>query len=308
MSQSVDLHLHSNASIDGELSPEEIISRCAEAGLDTVALTDHNTVRGVAQAKLAARLHGIQVISGIEMDCVLDGQNLHILGYGIDETRAVFSDLEENIVRQERHAGGLRIELLRKCGIQIDGAWLCSHANNGIITGELIAEAALNDSANIMNPLMEPYQPDGWRSDNPYLNFYLDYCTQGKPAYVPIRYVQAKEAIQIIHSCGGVAVLAHPGASIDWDAGSIYPLMELGLEGIEVYSSYHTPRQAAYYQKLAKTHGLIQTCGSNFHGRIKPAIKIGEMACAEDGLLAETLLERLRQPSFALQRSLPGLH
>lgn len=295
MKQMVDLHLHSNASLDGELSPEAVILKCAEAGLDTVALTDHNTVRGVAQAKLAARLHGIRVISGIEIDCVLSGQSLHILGYGIDEERTIFSDVEENIVRQERHAGGLRIELLRKCGIQIDGAWLCSHANNGIVTGELIAEAALSDSANIHNPLMQPYQPGGQRSDSPYLHFYWDYCTYGKPAYVPIRYMQAREALQIIHSCGGVAVLAHPGVNLDHNAVCIHELIDMGLDGIEVYSSYHTPKQTAHYKSVANENAILQTCGSDFHGKTKPDIQIGDVPCKDGGILAEILLERLRE-------------
>lgn len=303
MEQGVDLHMHSNVSIDGELAPEELVRRCAAAGLSTVALTDHNSVRGVAQAKLASRLHGVQLISGIELDCSLGGQGLHLLGYGVDETRTVFADLEENILRQERHAGGLRIELIRKCGIQIDGAWLCSHANNGVITGELIAEAALRDNENINNPLIEPYQPDGWRSDNPYLNFYWDYCAPGRPAYVPIRYITAEEAIRIIHACGGAAVLAHPGAGRGCGEKVVAKLEEMGLDGIEVYSNYHTAQQTVFYSKQAQSHGLLETCGSDFHGKTKPAILLGEPLCSNAEELADMLMERIQKTTGMLLSS-----
>lgn len=300
MGQTVDLHMHSSISIDGELAPEELVRRCAQVGLGTIALTDHNSVRGVATAKHAARLHGIQLVSGIEMDCMHGKQGLHILGYGIDEKCAIFSDLEEHILWQERHAGGLRIELIRKCGIQIDGAWLCAHANNGVITGELIAEAALGDAENINNPLMEPYQPGGWRSDNPYLNFYWDYCAPGKPAYVPIRYIQAREAIQIIHSCGGVAVLAHPGANSGCDVAILDALNAFGLDGIEVFSNYHTSEQTAFYLAQAQMRGILKTCGSDFHGKTKPTIQLGGIVCDCADEIAGALTKCIRHSSAML--------
>lgn len=303
MARNGDLHLHSNVSIDGELSPEELVRRCAAAGLDTIALTDHNSVRGVAQSKLVARLYGIQLISGIELDCTLHGQNLRILGYGIDETRAVFADLEESILRQERHAGGLRIELIRKCGIQIDGAWLVSHASNGVITGELIAQAALQDNENVNHPLIEPYQPGGWRSENPYLNFYTDYCAQGRPAYVPIRYMSADEAIRLLHACGGVAVLAHPGAGQPCTEEMVERLCDMGLDGIETYSHYHTKDQTAFYSRLARQLQLLETYGSDYHGKTKPGITLGGAACDRTEELTDLLLERIRLSSSKLLSS-----
>lgn len=288
----VDLHMHSNISIDGELPPQELVQRCAQAKISTIALTDHNSTRGVTQARQAAKLHGIEVISGIELDCMMDNQNLHILGYGIDETDQRFADLESYILQQERYASGLRIELIRKCcGIQLDGAWLCRNAHNGVITGELIAEAALNDPENLHHPLMEAYLPGGWRSDNPYLNFYWDYCAQGKPAYVPIRYMNAQEAIELIHQCGGVAVLAHPGAGKGCGQDKILRLVHDGLEGIEVYSSYHSAEQIETYKHWAEIYDLLTTCGSDFHGKTKPAIELGKnLPCH-----ANMAIDRLKQ-------------
>lgn len=297
MEQTVDLHLHSNVSMDGELPPETLMRQCAVAGLNTVALTDHNSVRGVAQARLAARVHGIRLVGGIELDCIWEGRTLRLLGYGIDETRSVFADVEENILRQERHASGLRIELIRKCGIQIDGAWLCSHARDGVITGRLIAEAAMNDAENVNSALLEPYQPGGWRSDDPYLNFCQDYCTPGKPAYVPIRYMQAAEAIRMIHACGGVAVLAHPGLSGAPLQNELQRLAALGLDGLEAYSNYHTPEQTAFYCEQADALGLLRTCGSDFHGKAKPSIRLGGIQCDESAACVDALFKRIEKAS-----------
>lgn len=300
MEQTVDLHLHSSVSMDGELPPEELMRRCAAAGLVTVALTDHNSVRGVAQARLAARVHGIRLISGIELDCVWEGRALRLLGYGVDETRVVFADVEENILRQERHASGLRIELIRKCGIQIDGAWLCSHARDGVITGKLIAEAAMNDAENINSSRLQPYRPGGPRSDDPYLNFCLDYCTPGGPAYVPIRYMQAAEAIQMIHACGGVAVLAHPGAGNALRADELQRLADIGMDGVEAYSNYHTPEQTAFYCGQAGIRGLLVTCGSDFHGKRKPYISLGGIHCDDSAAYVDALLARIQRTASML--------
>lgn len=252
------------------------------------------STRGVVQAKQAAKSYGVEVISGVELDCVINGRNLHILGYGIDEEAPRFADLEACVLKQERYASGLRIELIRKCcGLQLDGAWLCRNANNGVIIGELIAEAALNDAENLKKPFMEAYLPGGWRSDNPYLNFYWDYCAQGKPAYVPIRYMKAREAIDLIHTCGGIAVLAHPGAGKGCDQDTITELVQDGLDGIEVYSSYHSAGHVALYGTIAAACGLLVTCGSDFHGKTKPAITLGTVLCSHAEELAKALKQKL---------------
>lgn len=295
MNQTADLHIHSSISIDGEIQPEELVRRCAARGISTIALTDHNSIRGIAPAKQAAMLYGITVLSGIELDSIMDGIHLHILGYGIDETDPAFMDLESGILQQERYAGGLRIELIRKCcGLQLDGAWLCKNANQGVITGELIAEAALNDPENQHNSLIQPYLSGGTRSNNPYLNFYWDYCAPGKPAYVPIRYMHTQQAIERIHACGGAAVLAHPGAGTGCTQDIIALLVQYGLDGIEAYSSYHTVLQTEMYCEIAKKYGLLLTCGSDFHGRTKPAVALGETLCSHTNDLAASLRQGMR--------------
>ncbi len=305
MKQTADLHIHSNISIDGEIQPEELVRRCAARGISTIALTDHNSIRGIASAKQAAMLYGVTVLSGIELDSIMDGTHLHILGYGIDETDPIFADIESGILQQERYAGGLRMELVRKCcRLQLDGAWLCKNVNHGVITGELIAEAALNNPENQHNALIQPYLPGGPRSDNPYLNFYWDYCAPGKPAYVPIRYMHTQQAIEQIHACGGVAVLAHPGAGAGIAQNTIARLVQYGLDGIEVYSSYHTAQQTEMYEAIAKQYGLLSTCGSDFHDRTKPSVALGETMCNHTSTLAVALQKGIRNCSAKYARRL----
>lgn len=300
--KSIDLHMHSNFSMDGELSPDTLVRRSAQAGLTTIAITDHNCVRAVAGEKLAAKMYGLQVISGAEYDCIFGKREMHILAYGIDENRRELMELEQNIMRQECRAGGLRMEMVRKCGIFLDGAWLCRNAINGVINGELIAQAALHDKQNEDNPRLRPYRPGGERGDNPYLNFCWDFCSPGKPAYVPIRYQSAEDIIELIHSCGGVAVLAHPGAE-DYACGEeeIEQLTELGLDGLEIFNHCHTAEQMEFYLDCAQEYQLLITCGSGFHGKTKPSVTIGEMDCAYTQEHFEQLMQAIRNQNRAMR-------
>lgn len=293
MRKKIDLHMHSCCSTDGEFKPVELMKEAAKAGVELVSVTDHNTVRGIQEARIAAKENGIFFVSGIELDCIHDGQNLHILGYGIDENAPCFRELEEEVLSQERYAGGLRIELIRQCGIVVDGAWVCDNAINGVITGELIAESALHCKENKNNPLLEPYRHGGSRQDNPYLNFYLDYCTAGKPAFIPIHYRSAEKIINMIHENRGIAILAHPGVSIGKDETVIQELNEMGLDGIEVFSSYHDEQTKEFYKELAEKYRLQMTCGSDFHGKTKPSIALASVQYDEDLTLVEDFVLNL---------------
>lgn len=129
------------------------------------------------------------------------------------------------------------------------------------------------------NPLLAPYYPNGSRSDNPYVNFYWDFCSQGKPAYVPVHYMSLANAVTLIRRAGGIAVLAHPGNNIHENLSLLKGIVEQGVSGIEVYSSYHTAKQTEFYRNQAKLLGLAMSCGSDFHGKTKPKIMVGSVEC-----------------------------
>jgi len=291
----LDLHMHSNVSIDGEFSPKQLIEDCFKAGVKVVALTDHNSVKGVGEAKLYAKQLGIKLITAIELDCSFRGVNLHVLGYGIDETNDAFGKVEQNVQGQERETSLKRVELVKKMGIYFHYCEVLKLSRNGILTGEMIAEAALKDDRNKNNLLMRPFYPSGERSDNPYVNFYWDICSSGKKAYVPIKYMSLLEAIDLIYAAGGIPVLAHPGNNVKEDEELLHHIVQAGIAGIEVYSTYHSEEQIEFYKRLAEKYCLIKTLGSDFHGKTKPAIKLGDIHCKDsEEEIYNTLIKTLK--------------
>jgi predicted metal-dependent phosphoesterase TrpH len=139
----------------------------------------------------------------------------------------------------------------------------------------MIAEAALADARNDGNPLLAPFRPGGARSDNPFVNFYWDHCSPGKPAHVPVEYMPLADCLALIASAGGAAVLAHPGQSLRGKERLFPAIMAQGFSGLEAYSSYHSPEDRARWKAEADARGLAATCGSDFHGKTKPAIRMG---------------------------------
>lgn len=275
--KNIDLHMHSNISNDGDFSPAELMKMCSKAGIKTAALADHNSVRGVAEAIKEGEKFGVKVIPAIEIDCTYKEYNLHVLGYNIDYNNKIFEKIEKNVFEQELKAGDKRMALVKKAGIFFDEEKVRKLSYDGTITGEMIGEAAIEDERNRENPLITPYLEGGTRSNNPYVNFYWDWCSKGKPAYVPIKYITLKEAIDIIHKTGGKAVLAHPNNNIGMNEEIFKEIATEGIEGVEVFSSYHSKENAEFFLKMAEKYNVSVTCGSDFHGKTKPAIKLGEM-------------------------------
>lgn len=274
--EKLDLHMHSIYSDDGELSVGELMERCAQARLTQMAITDHNSVRGTAQSLALGAQMDMEAIAGVELDCVCDGRNLHLLGYHFDYSRAIFGEIEENILAQERSIAAQKLELIqRETGIPFSSEEMLAAAGENILSGELIAELLLAREDAAKYTLLLPYLPGGARSDNPYVNFYWDYFSQGKAAYLPLEYMSLEEAIALLHDAGGIAVLAHPGQSLPGDTPLLRRIINCGIDGIEAYSSYHDRIAAGYYQLVAQENKLLITCGSDFHGKTKPSIPLG---------------------------------
>lgn len=296
----LDLHLHSSFSDDGEFPPEELALLCRRAGIRVAALADHNTTRGVLAMLEAGRALGVEVVPAVELDCTHKGVDLHLLGYWIDPAHPGFARAEESVLSQEQSSAERRIELVRACGIALDRVAVMALSENGAVTGEMLAEVALAMPENADNPLLSPYRPGGARSDNPYVNFYWDFCAQGKPAYIPIRFPSLTEAVALVREAGGLPVLAHPGNNIHEDTALLQSIVRCGVAGLEAYSSYHTPAQTGFYLRQADALGLAVSCGSDFHGKIKPAIRLGS---AGSGGREEALLGELRKKHCSLEEA-----
>lgn len=298
MANQLDLHMHSNISNDGEYTPSQLMQLCKQHGLKTVALADHNSIRGIEAAQKSANELGIEFIRAIELDCQFEGVNLHLLGYGIDPTVPEFEKNEMDILKKEQDASSKLIHLVQDLGIHLEIEEVLDLAIEGVVTGEMIAEVALEDKRNQNNPLLEPYRKNGKRSDNPYVNFYWDFCSQGKPAYVPIQFPGLNEAIQLIRKARGIAVLAHPGINIGQDQKILEGIVSCGIDGMEVYSSYHDESMVAFYVKQAEKFHLLKTMGSDFHGKTKPAIRLGYMSCHEEKDIYQQFKKKLHEASL----------
>lgn len=287
----IDLHLHSSVSLDGDLSPRGLVELCSQEGITLAALTDHNAVSGVPEFSWRGAQLGIRVIPGVELDCTAEGLQLHILGYGIDITNGKLMQIERSVLEMQRTLSLRQMDAVEELGILLDRDALMEQTKNGVVSTEMIAAGALVFPQNQNHPLLRPFLPGGSRSDQPLVDFYLDICSPGKPAYVPVSYISASEAIQVIHDAGGIAVLAHPAINLQGREKLIEYFLNLPLDGLEVFSSYHNAIETAFYLDLAQKYHLLITGGSDFHGKVKPNLRMGniDMLGMEDVLQSELL-------------------
>lgn len=293
MKNYIDLHMHSRYSDDGQYSPQELVAMGRESQLKVMAIADHNSVQAIPEALEAAKEAGIKLIPAVEIDCTYEEVNLHVLGYGIDYAHSDFWELEQSVLNQELQASAKKIELTGQLGFQIDQAKLDRLSDNGVYTGEMFGEVLLEDERYLDHPLLLPYRQNNDRSDNPFVNFYWDYYAQGKPCYTPIVYPSLKQTIELIKKHGGVAVLAHPGNNLKGRFELFDKMVALNLDGVEAFSSYHDEATVAYFYQKAQDYSLLYTCGSDFHGKTKPAIKMGQSQCPIDQEEIEARLKEL---------------
>jgi 3',5'-nucleoside bisphosphate phosphatase len=275
MLERADLHMHSYYSLDGELSIKELLAKCQEHKLNTISLTDHNSVKGIGEAIEMADGVGIAVIPGIEIDCIYKEIDLHILGYNIKWESTDFSSLEEEVHRRIMEAFPEMLRLLKKSGINVDADEVIALAKGRPPCAEQIAETLITNPVYHSNPLLKPYLPGGSRSDMPYINFYHDYFSQGSTAYVKIDYMSYNEAIDLIISQGGIPIVAHPGVNLRNREDMINELLDHGAQGLEAFNNYHNYDQISYFAGIADHRHLLMTCGSDFHGKNKPLIQPG---------------------------------
>ena len=292
MKNYIDLHMHSKYSDDGEYTPEQLVEMARHNNLKIMAIADHNSVKAIPTAKEAAKQAGITLIPAVEIDCTYKGVNLHVVGYGIDHTDNDFDKLEENVLEQELAASNKKIELTKQLGFDVDEVKLQGLSGNGVYTGEMFGEVLLEDERYLDHPLLQPYRQGNPRGDNPFVNFYWDFYAQGKPCYTPIVYPSLEETIALIKKHGGIAILAHPGNNLKGKFELFEEMVALGLDGVEAFSSYHDQATVEYFYQKAMDHGLLFTCGSDFHGKTKPAIKMGQSQC---GIDQEPIEQRLRE-------------
>jgi predicted metal-dependent phosphoesterase TrpH len=246
MASLVDLHLHSTAS-DGAQPVEDLISLAAQVGLKTIALTDHDTTEVLDQALEIGKTLGLEVIPGIELSAD-DGGEVHILGYFIQYKNEVFQKALERFRYLRYGRAQLILEKLAALGMPLD--W------------ERVLQI-VGDAAPQRPHIAEALKEKGYIE---HISDAFKYIGTDGPAYVATEKVSPAEAIELIQSVGGLAVLAHPVFVKKLD--QVLPKMvAAGLTGMEVYYGHNTEEEVAYYKALAAQYKLVPTGGSDWHGR-----------------------------------------
>lgn len=294
MKHYIDLHMHSLYSDDGEFTPTALVQFCKDAGIRIMAIADHNSVKAIEEEKEACKEHGITCIPAIEIDCTYETINLHVLGYGMAYANEEIQALEENVLKQELACSNTKLSLTNAMGFALTKADMDRYNTSGIWTGELFAEVLLADERYQDHPILKPYREGGSRSDNPYVNFYWDYYAQNKPCYTEIVYPTLTETVNLIHKYGGIAVLAHPGNNLKNNFAIFDEIVKRGVDGVEVFSSYHTLEDETYFYEKAKEYDLLLTSGSDFHGKTKPSIYLGDPKNDDDQVAIEQQLKKYK--------------
>ena len=246
-----DLHMHSTAS-DGTETPANIVSLAKRAGLQAVAVTDHDTVAGIEEAMRAGERLQVQVVPGVEISTAKNGKDIHVLGYFIDYRSEPFLVRLEQLRKVREKRNSLIIDKLRQLGFQITMEDILESRNRALPAHESIGRPHI---AEVL--VRKGYVHSVRQAFDLYLG------KSGK-AYVNLPRILPEEAIAWIHDAGGAAVLAHPGLYKDDEM--VRQLISAGLDGIEVYHSDHTRQDEQKYKEMAERYHLIGTGGSDFHG------------------------------------------
>ncbi len=271
----IDLHIHSNRSSDGDLSPAQILRLAKEANFQAVSIADHDTVAAYPEAIRRGRVEGVEVIPGIELTTVFGEREFHLLLPFVEWENPVLRSLVTEVAERRRVEAKERVEKLQKLGYDIDWEEVLEASDPFPPLGVTIAQVILRKAEKERLAGFEKYLRGDHRMFAPY-HFYRDHFMEGKPASVPRRNIGLLDVLAKVPEIGGVPVVAHPGADFQkTERKDLVRLKEHGLMGIEVYTTYHDDRQKKYYLEIARELDLVPTAGSDFHGSIKPHVPFG---------------------------------
>ena len=263
---SVDLHIHSTAS-DGTSSPSELLMMAVSQNLAAIAITDHDTVEGSREARQIGIPPQLKFVTGVEIstgppptvDC--DG-SLHILGYAVDLDDPALNQALDLLQKARKTRNPQIVERLNALGFEMSLDDIRKKIGKSQLGRPHIAQHMVRRG--YVSSIDEAF-------DN--------YLSHGKPAYVDKYRIPCNQAIDIIRSSGGIAVLAHP-VLLEFDSAdrleiAVVELVKLGLGGIEVYYPEHSVENTEFYESLADKYNLIKTGGTDYHGQINPEIRMG---------------------------------
>ena len=277
----IDLHIHSNHSSDGEWSVTKIFDEARKVGLAAFSIADHDSVAALPQAfALAADFQG-EYLANIEISTTYRQHEFHLLTPLVDWQAAEMGRLLSKIQSKRLEQTRERIRKLQELGFDVTYEEVVQATGGNSITGPAIASVILEKETNAAHPRLSSYpkpDPDSGARGSCESRFYTDFFLKGKPAYTKKKDLDLETAISLVRHLKGVPVLAHPGLKRKIvDFAFLQTLKEIGVEGVEAYSSYHNEPTNAFYADLAAKLDWVTTAGSDFHGRIKPHVEFGSV-------------------------------
>lgn len=259
----IDLHAHTTAS-DGSLTPTELVDAASALGLAALAVTDHDTIAGLGEAKAAAQNASLTLVSGVELSVEDDAGRFHLLGYCFNPDNETLAQTLTEIRAARAERNQRMAAKMTELGLPVTMDDVRAEAGDG---GEVIARphfAAALIKKGVVNSVKEAFDR---------------YLSTGKPLYLPKKVLTPADAIALLHDAGGVAVMAHPGLIPMGDDTLTERIQSLAqdnaLDGLEAHYSQHTAAQTERFLALARKNGLIVTGGSDFHGTPKPHVPLG---------------------------------
>ncbi|HHU36820.1 MAG TPA: PHP domain-containing protein [Treponema sp.] len=263
----IDLHTHSRAS-DGSMTPEELVLHAGKSGITVLALTDHDSVSGIEEARTAAKSEGIIFVPGIELDISWHPGECHLLGYGVGRTPSDLGPILLDINAKRRERNLQIVESMRAGGIDID----------------LERVEAIADGGTVGRPHLARFLAESGVVKNVQQAF-DKYLATGRPYYVDRESISLEEGIAIITESGGIPVLAHPlSLYVSW--GRITEILasfrDKGVRGLEAWHPGTKKRSCERLEALARDLGMFVTGGSDFHGAARPDRKLGKTVDGRD--------------------------
>ena len=262
--RTLDLHAHTTAS-DGDHSPTQLVQHAHEIGLTALAVTDHDTTAGVAEALEAGKRFGVEIVPGIELSAEIEVGQCHILGLLIDPSNAALNTrLHEVIENRDKRNARIVEKMQRELGFDITLEEVEAESGGQVVARPHFAKVMLRKGYVIS--MQQAFD---------------EYLGKGAKAYVERDRLTPEECIRLIHGVGGVAILAHPNNLKRDEAGTeaeILALKSVGLDGIEARYNRHSPEDNVRYLALAAKHNLLTSGGSDFHGpTVKPTVYLGHV-------------------------------
>jgi 3',5'-nucleoside bisphosphate phosphatase len=272
----VDLHTHTTAS-DGTYAPRDLVIEAASRGVRVLAITDHDSTEGLPEAfEEAERRRPLELLPGIEINCDVEGAEIHVLGYLMEWQAPWFQEFCREQRRERRERVHRMAERMAALGMPFDADEVFALVKEGSAGRPHVAQVMV--ARGYVKTVREAFDK---------------YLAAGRPGHVPRKKLTPEDAVRLIRRAGGVPVFAHPGLA---DRDQLIPgLIAAGLMGIECYYTEHSAQQRATYLQICKDHDLVATGGSDFHGPQVRAATLGSPTvpmAAVDALRAKAALSR----------------